>query len=262
MDVNLHLSRLCTNDQVDIGFLDYTLEAYYTDPSKQKEAGIFLTQIQNYIYKWDHVKQILGQSHSFYAKFLSLQILEKIVSEQWNDSDCPKLEIRHFVSSIIIQTCQHKQSAVAAEFCQIYLNKLNLVLVQVHAGINQDQANLRVSEEIFDYSNDQLTVAKVRELKEQMIKEFFPVLDQFRLILQMDHNTEPRLVGLTLAALVSFLSWIPVEYIFENGLVDVLKEKVSLEALRYTPVDCNVSVLSSMLKYAVYFLKTVKNIED
>ncbi|KAG0191908.1 Exportin-1 [Apophysomyces sp. BC1034] len=227
MDVNLHLSRLCTNDQVDIGFLDYTLEAYYTDPSKQKEAGIFLTQIQNYIYKWDHVKQILGQSHSFYAK-----------------------------------TCQHKQSAVAAEFCQIYLNKLNLVLVQVHAGINQDQANLRVSEEIFDYSNDQLTVAKVRELKEQMIKEFFPVLDQFRLILQMDHNTEPRLVGLTLAALVSFLSWIPVEYIFENGLVDVLKEKVSLEALRYTPVDCNVSVLSSMLKYAVYFLKTVKNIED
>ncbi|KAF7721345.1 Karyopherin transporter [Apophysomyces ossiformis] len=224
MDVNLIFR---SNDEINMEFLDNALEACYRDPSKQMEAGIFLTQLNSYIYRWDHVKQILDQSRSIYTKLISLQILGRIVSEQWNDPDCPKLEIRDYVNKAVIEACMRKELLTSDEFNQTYLNKLNLVLVQIlkkewpngwpsfvteMVAIGEESLSVLennvsifglLSEEIFDYSSGQLTMAKVIELKRQMIKEFIPVLDQFRKILRLDHTSNSRLVGLTLAALFS-----------------------------------------------------------
>jgi exportin-1 len=83
-----------------------------------------------------------------------------------------------------------------------------------------------LSEEVFDYSAEQLTQTKIKNLKNQMCGEFSEI---FKLCAEiLEEATKTSLVKATLETLLRFLNWIPLGYIFETTIVDVLIQRVSL----------------------------------
>jgi len=81
-----------------------------------------------------------------------------------------------------------------------------------------------ISEEVFDFSRGNLTQAKIAELKESLTKDFYGIYQLCEQILAA--SNKPTLVKVTLEALKTFLSWIPLGYIFETQMVGLLVRKV------------------------------------
>jgi exportin-1 len=113
-----------------------------------------------------------------------------------------------------------------------YVNKLNLTLVQILKQdwprnwpsfiseiVSSSKTNLSLcennmailkllSEEIFDYSAEQMTQAKTKNLKNQMCGEFSEIFQLCSEVLEKANK--PSLVKATLETLLRFLNWIPL----------------------------------------------------
>lgn len=83
-----------------------------------------------------------------------------------------------------------------------------------------------LSEDIFDFSNDFMTVAHKTKLKNQMVAEFNPVFDLCKKILSTA-SANVYLTTATLEALLKFISWIPPQYLLQEDFVNILKSHVS-----------------------------------
>lgn len=83
-----------------------------------------------------------------------------------------------------------------------------------------------LSEEIFDYSAEQMTQAKVKNLKNQMCGEFSEIFKLCSEILEEAQKTS--LIKATLETLLRFLNWIPLGYIFETTIIDLLLNRVRM----------------------------------
>ena len=81
-----------------------------------------------------------------------------------------------------------------------------------------------LSEEIFDFSSEQMTAAKTQHLKSQMCSEFTEVFSLCNEILEK--ADKDSLIKATLETLLRFLNWIPLGYIFETNLIDMIRTKV------------------------------------
>lgn len=77
-----------------------------------------------------------------------------------------------------------------------------------------------LSEEVFDFSKDQMTTAKIKTLKESLNSEFSQIFQLCDFI--TDNSQKPSLIIVTLQTLLRFLSWIPLGYVFETGLINKL----------------------------------------
>lgn len=84
---------------------------------------------------------------------------------------------------------------------------------------------LRCSEEIFDYSAEQMTQIKTSNLRNQMCGEFSEIYQLCKEVL--DKAQKPSLIKATLETLLRFLNWIPLGYIFETDLIETLRTRVS-----------------------------------
>lgn len=82
-----------------------------------------------------------------------------------------------------------------------------------------------LSEEIFDYSAEQMTQAKTKNLKNQMCGEFAEVFQLCSEVLEKAQK--PSLIKATLETMLCFLNWIPLGYIFETAVIDNLIGRVS-----------------------------------
>jgi exportin-1 len=82
-----------------------------------------------------------------------------------------------------------------------------------------------LSEEIFDYSAEQMTQAKTKNLKNQMCGEFSEIFQLCSEVLEKANKSS--LIKATLETLLRFLNWIPLGFIFETSLIDMLVTKVS-----------------------------------
>lgn len=82
-----------------------------------------------------------------------------------------------------------------------------------------------LSEEIFDFSADQMTQNKIKNLKNQMCGEFSEI---FKLCSEvLEEASKTSLIRATLETLLRFLNWIPLGYIFETTVIDLLLNRVS-----------------------------------
>ena len=77
-----------------------------------------------------------------------------------------------------------------------------------------------LSEEIFDYSAEQMTQQKTKDLKSQMCLQFSEVFSLCLEVLEMAQKAS--LIRATLETLLRFLNWIPLGYIFETNIIDTL----------------------------------------
>jgi len=82
-----------------------------------------------------------------------------------------------------------------------------------------------LSEEIFDFSAEQMVQAKIRHLKNQMCGEFSEIFKLCSEVLEETNKTS--LIKTTLETLLRFLNWIPLGYIFETKIIDLLLTRVS-----------------------------------
>jgi exportin-1 len=80
-----------------------------------------------------------------------------------------------------------------------------------------------LSEEVFDYSAEQMTSTKTRNLKTTMCNEFSQIFTLCQEILTT--ADQASLVKATLETLLRFCNWIPLGYIFETPLIDTLRTR-------------------------------------
>ncbi|KAG8831327.1 Karyopherin transporter [Serendipita sp. 399] len=201
-----------------------------------------LAQFQEHPDAWQRVPMILEGSSNSQAKYIGLQILEKLIMTRWKViPDDQRAGIRNFIVGLTIKLASD-ETMLRRE--RAYLGKLNLILVQIlkqewpHAWptfipeiVASSQTNVSLcennmvilkllSEEIFDYSAEQMTTAKIKNLKNQMCGEFS---DIFRLCSEvLDKAQKPTLIKATLECFLRFLNWIPLGYIFETNIIDTL----------------------------------------
>ena len=154
------------------------------------------------------------------------------------------LGIRNFVVQYILQ-CSSSEELLKAH--RVLLNKLNLVLVSVlkqewphnwptfiNEIISASRSSLSIcennmiilrllSEEVFDYSAEQMTSAKTRNLKTTMCNEFSQIFQLCQEVL--NSANQPSLIKATLETLLRFCNWIPLGYIFETPLIETLRTR-------------------------------------
>lgn len=144
---------------------------------------------------------------------------------------------------------------------KVFIQKLNLTLIQIvkhewpHnwpsfipdvVGSSKTSETLcennmqilkLLSEEVFDFSKDQMVTEKVKTMKESLNGEFSNIFHLCQFILA--NSQKPSLLNVTLQTLQRFLTWIPLGFIFQTPLVDTLLNKFFTEPLfRNETLDC------------------------
>eukprot|EP00658_Telonema_sp_P-2_P027056 TRINITY_DN2097_c0_g1_i2.p1 TRINITY_DN2097_c0_g1~~TRINITY_DN2097_c0_g1_i2.p1 ORF type:complete len:549 (+),score=172.86 TRINITY_DN2097_c0_g1_i2:224-1870(+) len=228
------------NQSIDVSLLDQCVNTMYGGNAQQtNEAQRILTELQATPGMWAQVDGILSQSENQATKFLALTILENTIKYQWNGLPAEQRDgIKNFVVDIIIKMSSDEATMRAQH---LYLNKLNVILVQVlkqewphnwksfipdivkssNTSLSLCENNLHIlrllSEEIFDFSRDQMTADKIKELKQSLNAEFAEIHQLCTVILQ--ECSHPSLVLSCLRATHRFLNWMPLVYVFETNLV-------------------------------------------
>lgn len=168
------------------------------------------------------------------------------------------LGIRNFVVSFIIQSSSSEESLKSQK---TFLNKLNLVLVSIlkqewphnwptfineiisscHTSLSVCENNMAIlrllSEEVFDYSADQMTSSKTKNMKSTMCQEFSSIFQLCSEVLNTANQSS--LIKATLETLLRFLNWIPLGFIFETPIIDTLRTRfLELPEFRNLSLKC------------------------
>lgn len=238
MEVILDFSQ-----DLDIGLLDNVVAAMYTGTGDtQRLAQQVLAQFQEHPDAWQRVPAVLQQSSSSQSKYIALQILDRLIATRWKVLPIEQQQgIRNFIVEMIVQLSSD-EDALRRE--RTLLGKLDTTLIQVlkqewphnwgnfipeivassRTSLSVCENNMAIlrllSEEVFDFSAEQMTQAKARSLKDQFCGEFGEV---FNLCIEvLEKAGKPSLIRATLETMLRFLNWIPLGFIFETNVIDNL----------------------------------------
>ena len=230
----------------DVAFLDQVISIFYNPSHPERNtANQVLMALQEHVEAWKIVDSILEKSAQPSTKFFGLQILEDTIKYRWKALPAEQREgIKNYVVQKCIKLSQDDQT-LARE--RTFVKKLNLSLVQIlkqewpHnwpnfitelVGSSQSSEALcennmyilkLLSEEVFDFSKEEMTSTKIKTMKERLNEEFTKIFQLCELVLS--RGERPSLLSITLQTLLRFLSWIPLGYIFETKLIEQLLSK-------------------------------------
>ncbi|THH07436.1 hypothetical protein EW145_g3385 [Phellinidium pouzarii] len=255
-----------SNEHLDVELLDRVVMTFYSGSgSEQQAAQRVLTQFEEHPESWARVPDILERSSFQQSKYIGLQILEKVVQTRWKLlPDGERQGIRNFVVGIVVKVSSDEASMRKEKS---YVSKLNLALVQILKQewphnwpnfipelVESSKTNLSLcennmvilkllSEEIFDFSAEQMTQAKTKNLKNQMCGEFSEI---FKLCLEvLEEAQKTQLIKATLETLLRFLNWIPLGYIFETTIIDLLMTRfLEVAEFRNVTLKCLAEIAS------------------
>lgn len=254
------------NQKLDINLLDSVVVSMYAGNGEiQKVAQEVLTTLKEHPDAWTRVDTILEYSSNQQTKYYALQILEQVIKTRWKVLPRNQCEgIKKYIVALIIKTSSDSETLEANK---TYLNKLNVILVQVLkrewpknwesfipeiVGASKTNESLcqnnmiilkLLSEELFDFSSGQITQIKAKHLKDTMCTEFSNVFHLCQFVLESSQN--PPLVNATLETLLRFLNWIPLGYIFETKLINTLIFKfLSVPMFRNVTLKCLTEIAS------------------
>lgn len=143
--------------------------------------------------------------------------------------------IRNFIVDLVLKHAKHRDLVLAKlNVCLVAILKQDWphnwpgFIPEIIQASQQDldlcENNMHIlkllSEEIFDYSLQQMTLAKTRKLKNHMCQEFSDIFSLCHQVLEQAQK--PSLILATLHTLLRFLNWIPLGYIFETNLIELL----------------------------------------
>lgn len=232
---------------LDTALFDQVVDAFYKGSGvEQQKAQNILNQFQEHNESWKRSDQILSNSNNAQSKYIALSCLNKLIQYRWKTiHENERVGIRNFIVNMIISLCDNED---IFETQRALINKIDLTLVSIlkhewphnwpqfipeivmssRSSFNVCENNMIIlkllSEEVFDYSQDQLTQRKSQQLKLSMKAEFEEI---FKLCYEvLDKTTKPSLVIATLNALLKYIQWIPTNYIFQTNLLDLLSNKL------------------------------------
>lgn len=229
--------------ETDVALLDEVANTlYFRVGPEQQRAQQILTQFQEHPDAWQRVPEIIERTQVPQNKYLGLSILERLVQTRWKAvPEDQRQGIRNFVVSTTLSVAADEESMRRQK---IYLDKLNLLLVQIlkqewphnwptfiteivassKTSLSLCENNMVIlrilSEEIFDFSAESMTQEKIKNLKNSLCGEFS---DIFQLCLEVLQKAQrASLIRKTLETLLRFLNWIPLGFIFETSIIDQL----------------------------------------
>jgi exportin-1 len=190
--------------------------------------------------------------HGFVLHQLLLDLRWKILPAEQREG------IKNYVVGKII-SMSSEEVTMSRE--RVFISKLNLTLVEIlkqewpHnwpsfisdlVGSSKTseilcENNMQIlkllSEEVFDFSKDQMVTEKVKRMKESLNGEFSQIFHLCEFVLE--HSQTPSLLRVTLQTLQRFLTWIPLGFIFQTNLIKVLLNKFFPEPIfRNDALDC------------------------
>eukprot|EP01038_Epipyxis_sp_PR26KG_P012132 gene12132-16243_t len=222
-------------------------------------ANAFLVKMKENPDMWRRADAILEVSKQQATKFFGLQVLSETINTHWKIIPQEQREgIRSYIVNKILVLSSSDESMLQNN---TFLLRLNLVLVQIlkqdwphnwptfisdivassNTSVSLCENNMKIlkllSEEVFDFSKDSMTTAKIKSMKESLNEEFSQIFQLCEAVLAA--SDKPSLVLCTLLTLQRFLTWIPLGYIFETNLVSGLISKfLPLPAYRTATIDC------------------------
>ena len=259
-------SLLEFKERLDINLLDQVVCCVYQGGGQHQHlAQQLLTQLKEHPDAWTRVDAILEYSSSEQTKYFALQILEGVIKTKWKALPHEQCEgIQKYIVALIIKLSASQEEM---DLHKVYLNKLNVILVQIVkqewpknwptfisdiVGASRTNESLcqnnmiilkLLSEEVFDFSSGQMTQAKARHLKESMCSEFSDIFNLC--VYVMDNSSSFGLVESTLQTLLRFLNWIPLGYIFETKLFTTLIYKfLQIPQFRNVTLKCLTEIAS------------------
>lgn len=232
--------------ELDVALFDQVVDNFFKGSGiEQQRAQTILNQFQEHQDSWKRSDQILSNSNNSQSKYIALSCLNKMIQYRWKTiPENERVGIRNFVVNMIIFLCDNDE---IFETQKALINKIDLTLVSIlkqewphnwpqfipeivassESGYNVCENNMIIlkllSEEVFDFSQGQMTQAKAKTLKTSMKAEFAEI---FKLCYKvLDKTIKPSLIIATLSALSKYIHWIPVNYIFETDLLKLLTNK-------------------------------------
>uniref|UniRef100_A0A7S3KVF6 Importin N-terminal domain-containing protein n=1 Tax=Amphora coffeiformis TaxID=265554 RepID=A0A7S3KVF6_9STRA len=246
--------------EFDVAVLDQIVAAAYNpmDPNRIP-AHQAMMQLQEVPDLWQKADGIIEKASNPHTRFYGLSILDSAIKTRWKILPPPQKEgIRNYIVGKIIAMSQEEET-LARE--RVFVGKLNLTLVEIlkqewpHnwpsfisdlVGSSKTsevlcENNMQIlkllSEEVFDFSKDQMVTEKVKRMKESLNSEFSQVFQLCEFV--MANSQRPSLLRITLQTLQRFLTWIPLGYIFQTNLIDVLINKFfAAPVFRNEALDC------------------------
>mmetsp|Transcript_17286 Transcript_17286/g.39010 ORF Transcript_17286/g.39010 Transcript_17286/m.39010 type:complete len:897 (-) Transcript_17286:828-3518(-) len=246
--------------EFDVALLDNLIATAYDNSSRDRSAAnTALMRIQECPDLWTRADAILERSNNTQSRFFGLQVLDNAIRTRWKILPAEQREgIRNYVVGKVISMAGDDVSLKRDRF---FIGKLNLTLVQIlkqewpHnwptfisdlVGSSKTsellcENNMHIlkllSEEVFDFSKDQMTTEKVKKMKESLNVEFSSIYHLCEFILE--RSTRPSLLSVTLQTLQRFLTWIPLGFIFQTQLVNILLNKYFQEpTFRNDTLEC------------------------
>jgi len=232
---------------------------------QRANADAFLVKLRENPDIWKRTYDVLETSKNEATKFFILQALGHAINTRWKilPSELKEGVKSYIVSKILAFSGTDELLKIHGKFLS---SSLNMTLVQI---LKQDwphewptfisdivassktseslcENNMRIlrllSEEVFDYSLESMTAAKIKTMKESLNEEFASVYHLCQLVIE--NSQKSSLVLATLQTLQRFLTWIPLGYIFETSLLPDLLKFLSIPAFRTTCLDCLTEVAS------------------
>mmetsp|Transcript_27650 Transcript_27650/g.70461 ORF Transcript_27650/g.70461 Transcript_27650/m.70461 type:complete len:1107 (+) Transcript_27650:54-3374(+) len=241
---------------LDLSLLESVVSTLYagSSPEQIQASQRILSQLQERIsgeeassaLNWFRVDSILDSpTCSPNTKFYALQILENAIKFRWKTLPAEQCAgIKSFIVNLVIARSSDEESYRSQK---LFMSKLNVILVQIVKQdwphnwptfisdiVNASKTNETLcennmiilkllSEEVFDFSRDEMTSSKAKKLKESFNADFSLIFQLCEYI--MSNSTKASLLVCTFQTLLKFLNWIPLGYIFETQLVKTLVYK-------------------------------------
>ena len=199
---------------------------------------------------WFRVDLILeSPTTNGHTKFYALQILDNAIKYRWKTLPAEQCNgIKSFIVNLVIARSSSEETyRGGGQQERLFTQKLNVILVQIVKQewphnwpsfisdiVNASKTNETLcennmiilkllSEEVFDFSRDEMTSAKAKKLKESFNADFSLIFQLCEYI--MANSVKESLLVCTFQTLLKFLNWIPLGYIFETQLVKTLVYK-------------------------------------
>lgn len=277
-------SVLDFSKELDVKLFDQVVTTFYSGSGvDQQKAQQVLNQFQENPDSWKTSDAILSNSSNSQSKYIALSCLDKLILYRWKlIPENERVGIRNFIVNMIISLCDDD---TVFETDKALINKIDLTLVQIlkqewphnwpefipeiilssRSSFNVCENNMVIlkllNEEVFDYSDEQLTQAKIKTLKLSMKAEFEEI---FKLCYEvLDKANKPSLVIATLNCLLKYVHWIPKNYIFDTNLLNLLGSKFLPVNTRSITLKCLIEISSlSASEYERKCLEFFKNSMD
>jgi len=286
---DIHRRILAFEGSFDVSLFDKVVTSFYQGSGSQEvHQGwhTILNDFKNHPESWKLVIDIFKESQVMQSKIVVLSSLILCIQQRWRVLPTNhKSGMRNFLEETIV-SLSSKDVLNSEE--EILLNKLNTTLIEIlkkewpHNWPNfiseLVQASAQkttictnsmkilqiLSEEIcgVEKSEESISLTKVKrdELKKSLQNEF-QNLFQFCMVV-LEKCSDVKLLRQTLKTLARFISWMPLGYIFETKLLEMITLKYYPSSFQEPALDCLTEIAAIDLTSEANKAKWEKSIID